>query len=86
MATMNISLPDGMREFVESEIERGGFSTASEYIRQLIRDDQDRKAQRRLEELLLAGLESEDAGEMTAQDWADIRSDVRRRLGARAIP
>lgn len=36
MATMNISLPDTMRKFVEEEIDRGGYATASEYFRTLV--------------------------------------------------
>lgn len=58
MATMNISLPDNLRIFVEEQVKEGGYSTASEYFRELIRTDQQRKAKQKLEELLLAGLES----------------------------
>jgi len=55
MGTMNISLPDSLKAFVEEEVARGGFSTSSEYIRQLIRRDQDRA---RLRSLLLEGAAS----------------------------
>lgn len=58
MATMTISLPEQMREFVESEISTGEYSSASELFRELIRERQKRKAQERLEVLLLEGLES----------------------------
>lgn len=58
MATMNISLPDQMKEFVEGQISEGGYNSASEYFRELVRDDQKRKAQEKLEQLLLEGLES----------------------------
>ena len=58
MTTLNISLPDSMRAFVEQKVSQGAYSTASEYIRQLVRDDQKHAAQERLEVLLLEGIES----------------------------
>ena len=58
MATLNISLPDAMRAFIEDEVERGDYSTPSEFIRELVRADQKRKAEERLERLLLDGLKS----------------------------
>jgi len=44
MATMNVSLPDPMKRWVEAQAESGRFSNASEYVRDLIRRDQDRLA------------------------------------------
>lgn len=76
MTTMNISLPDAMRAFVEQKIAQGGYSTASEYVRELIRDDQKRAAQERLEALLIEGIESGPAREMTAGDWQELRRRV----------
>lgn len=58
MATMTISLPDQMREFVETEIAHGSYGSASELFRDMLRERQKRKAQERLEALLLEGLES----------------------------
>lgn len=37
LTTMNISLPEGLRAFVARQVQRGGFTSASEYLRQLIR-------------------------------------------------
>ncbi|MEP3435650.1 MAG: type II toxin-antitoxin system ParD family antitoxin [Hoeflea sp.] len=42
MATMNVSLPDPMKEWVESRAETGRYSNASDYVRDLIRKDQER--------------------------------------------
>jgi antitoxin ParD1/3/4 len=42
MGTMNISLPDPLREFVDGQVARGGYGTSSEYVRELIRRDQER--------------------------------------------
>ena len=58
MATMNISLPDPLRAFIEERVAEGGYGTVSEYFRELIRADQKRRAEERLEQLLLEGLDS----------------------------
>lgn len=44
MATMNISLPDPMKQWVEGQAETGRYSNASDYVRDLIRRDQERAA------------------------------------------
>ena len=83
MKSMNISLPDSMRTYVEEQVASGGYSTVSEYFRELVRQDQKCKAQERLETLLLEGINSGTATEITAQDWEDIRQAVRKRIGKR---
>lgn len=55
MSTMNISLPDALKSFVDSQVAERGYSTSSEYMRELIRADQDRS---RLRDLLLQGAAS----------------------------
>jgi antitoxin ParD1/3/4 len=82
MTSMNISLPEALREFVEEQVATGGYGTASEYLRELIREDQKRRDRGKLEALLLEGLASP-AREMTPEDWADIRGAVRQRLQER---
>ena len=57
-ATMNISLPAPMKEFIDVQLKAGGYSTTSEYVRELIRRDQVAKAEARLKEMLLEGLNS----------------------------
>lgn len=44
MATMNVSLPDPMKDWVEGQTKSGRYSNASDYVRDLIRRDQDRQA------------------------------------------
>jgi antitoxin ParD1/3/4 len=80
---MNISLPDSMRAYVESQVANGGYSSVSEYFRELVRQDQKRKATEHLETMLLEGLNSGTATEMTSQDWEDIRQAVRDRITKR---
>jgi antitoxin ParD1/3/4 len=78
MQTMNISLPQSMKNFVESEVAAGGYGTASEFIRDLLREAQRRKAQAKVDALLLEGLQSE-ASEMTRADWSALKRRVRAR-------
>jgi len=56
MATMNVSLPDPMREWVEAQVKSGAYANASDYIRDLIRHDQERR--QALADAIRAGLES----------------------------
>ena len=49
MATMNISVPDEMKAFVEAQMSQEGYASASEYLRALIRDAQKRRAKQELE-------------------------------------
>lgn len=80
MKTMNISLPETLRDYVDEQIEAGGYGTVSEYVRDLIRQDQRRKAKARVEALLLEGLDSGEATPMTDEDWAVIRQAVQERV------
>ena len=83
MTTMNISLPDEMKTFVEEQVQQGGYSTASEYLRELIRDAQKQAANERLEKLLLEGLDSGPGVEVTPEWWAERRRELERRLKKR---
>ena len=82
MQTMNISLPETLKEFVDKQIAVGGYSSVSEYVRELIRQDERRKSQESLEALLLEGLKGEETP-LTPQDWADIRKEGQARAKAR---
>jgi antitoxin ParD1/3/4 len=76
MTTLNISLPENLKAFVEDQVSSGGFSTVSEYIRSLIRDAQERRARGVLEAKLLAALEKAPE-EMRHDDWEQLRARVR---------
>lgn len=86
MQTMNISLPDAMKHFIEGQVAAGGYSSASEYVRALVRDEQQRQAKARLETLLLEALDSGDPTAMTKADWDAIRQEGLARLRARSAP
>jgi antitoxin ParD1/3/4 len=82
---MNISLPQPLKEFVDHQIAEGRYSSASEYIRELIRDDEKRKAEERLETLLLEGLEGGET-ELTREDFDNIRKEALAELKRRKKP
>lgn len=80
MTTMNISLPDALKAFVDDQIAKGGYSSASEYIRELIRHAEKQAAQERLEAALLEGLESGEPIQVTPEFWEERRKELEKRL------
>ena len=82
MESMNISLPDTLKRFVDQQIAKGGYSSVSEYVRELIRTDEKNKAEKALDAKLLEGLNSQ-ASELTSDDWAAIRKEALTRIGIR---
>ena len=82
MQSMNISLPEPLKQFVDGQIAQGRYSSVSEYVRELIRADEKRKAQEQLETLLMSGLNSP-ATELNEKDWGDIRQEAMAALEAR---
>ena len=73
MPTMNISLPESLRTYVEEQIAQRRYGTTSEYVRDLIRRDQDRQ---HLRQLLLAGLASEPGPVADARYFDGLRGEV----------
>jgi antitoxin ParD1/3/4 len=73
MATLNISIPEPLHEFVERQVAEGGHGDASEYIRKLLREEQKKKAKERVEALLLEGLNSGEPIEVNAEYWEKKR-------------
>jgi len=80
METMNIALPEAMKQFVQERVSEGGFSSVSEYVRDLIRADQKRTAEERVDALLLEGLNSGEPIVVTAEYWEAKKKRLRQRL------
>lgn len=74
MSTMNISLPDALKSFVDDQVSQRGYGTSSEYVRELIRKDQDRQ---RLRSLLLEGAASSPAAPADDNYFETLRNRVR---------
>ena len=71
---MNISLPESLKSFVDEQVVQGDYGTSSEYVRELIRKDQDR---RHLRGLLLAGGASPQVGPADAAYFSGLRDKIR---------
>jgi antitoxin ParD1/3/4 len=76
LSSLNISLPQSLKDFVESQVRQHGYSTPSEYVRELLRQDQKRRAEDRLEAMLLDGLQSGDPIEITPDYWEAKRKSL----------
>ncbi|MNN25885.1 Antitoxin ParD4 [compost metagenome] len=78
MSTMNISLPEALKDFVDEQVSERGYGTSSEYVRELIRKDQDRQ---RLRGLLMAGAASPPTGPVDSAYFESLRNRVRNTRG-----
>jgi len=76
MATMNVSLPDPMKAWVEAQVKTGHYSNASDYVRDLIRRDQEDRAQR---EALVQALVVGEASGVSSRDIQEIWNGVKAR-------
>ncbi|MFM9969107.1 MAG: type II toxin-antitoxin system ParD family antitoxin [Burkholderiales bacterium] len=81
MQSVNISLPESLKQFVDEQILTGRYGSASDYVRELISADEKRKAEHQLEEKLLEGLRGAES-EMKPTDWAGLRNEALAKLGA----
>jgi antitoxin ParD1/3/4 len=74
MTTMNISLPDSLKDFVDEQVNQRGYGTSSEYVRELIRKEQERL---QLRGLLLAGASSAPTKPVDGAYFEGLRKKVR---------
>jgi len=74
MSTMNISLPESLKSFVDEQVGKRGYGTSSEYVRELIRRDRDRQ---QLQELALAGAASAPTAPVDNAYFEGLRDRVR---------
>lgn len=78
MATMNVSLPDPMKDWVEDQTKTGRYGNASDYVRDLIRRDQEKQDWiARMRSAIQEGLDSG----ISDRSMADIRAAARAKLG-----
>ncbi|MEQ1887871.1 MAG: type II toxin-antitoxin system ParD family antitoxin [Alphaproteobacteria bacterium] len=75
MTTMNISLPEPLKSFVDEQVALRGYSTSSEYVRELIRREQDRQ---QLRSLLLDGAASIPGSPVNGVYFDELRARVNR--------
>jgi len=81
---LNISLPPALKEWVQEQIDQGGYSTASEYIRVLIREERKRQAPLRVEGKLQEAFDSGDPEPVTPASWRTSAKRIQDRIKAEA--
>ena len=80
METMNVELPESMRQFVQARVSEGGYGSVGDYLRELIRADQE-KAGERLDARLLEGLDSGEPIAVTPDYWEEKKRTLAGRPG-----
>jgi antitoxin ParD1/3/4 len=79
-ASINISLPLSMKQWVEQQVAEAGFGTISEFFRQLVREEQQRRLRRRIDDNLHQALHSGASTPMTSTAWERIGREGRKRI------
>ena len=76
MTTLNISLPDDLKAFIEAQVAEEGYASASEYLQAVLRDARMRKARKKLEAKRDETLASDPDEPMTREDWESIEREA----------
>lgn len=79
MVTLNISVSDSSKDFIDAQVTAGGYSSPEEFVQFLIREAQKKRERAALEDKLLeriAAVERGEASEMTSEDWEQLRAEV----------
>jgi len=76
MSTMNVLLTKSLKDFVDEQVDRRGYRSSSEYVRELIRKEQDRH---HLREMLLAGARSPASGEANRAYFRTLKTRLPKR-------
>ena len=77
MPTLTISLPESLRDFIDRQVKTKGYGNTSEYVRSLLREAQEEEADKRLQSLLLEGLEP--GGEdlrVNEKFWSELKAEA----------
>ena len=82
-SSMNISLPAPLKSWVEEQVTARGYSTASEFVREVLRREQVAAAKERVEAHLLESLASGPSRRMDRKAWARIRNEGIKLAGRR---
>lgn len=71
--SMNVSLPPELKQWVDRQVKAGGYGTASEYLRDMLRRARERDARRQLDATLVEAVEAGATTVMDDRDWGSIR-------------
>ncbi len=81
--SMNISLPPPLKTWIEQQVEKRGYSTASEFVRDVLRREQEQAIRAAIDDRLVQAIESGEATPMTAKDWKRVRTEGLKRARTR---
>ena len=73
---MSFALPQTMRSYIDERVKSGSYGNTSEYLRDLIRRDQEAQAAQRLRALIKEGLQLGPGRALSADDWAALRASA----------
>lgn len=73
---MSFALPESMRDYIDARVRNGSYGNTSEFLRELIRRDQEQQAAARLRELITEGLESGVGRPVTDDVIAELRDQA----------
>jgi antitoxin ParD1/3/4 len=76
VTTLNFSLPESMRAFIEAQVAKGAYTSASEYLRELVREAQKKAAHEVIEAKLLGSLQSGDPIKLSDEYWSSKRANI----------
>ncbi len=79
-ASLNISLPESLKAWIDQQIAQGGYGTVSEYFRQLLREEQKRQIREQIDAKLLAALDSGQPIPATPEFWEERRQELETRI------
>ena len=74
--TMSFALPESLRAYIDERVQSGHYGNTSEYLRELVRRDQEDQTRKRLRELITDGLESGPARPLNRRTVADLRNEA----------
>lgn len=83
METINVALPETLKDFVHSEAEAGGFSDAADYIQSVLSAEHKRKVRAKVEAMMDAGVASGETTEWTKQDLERLKLEIHARHAKR---
>ena len=81
---MNVSLPLELKRWVDEQVKTGGFGTASEYLRDMLRRARHRQVRRRIDAMLVEAVDEGATTVMDRADWASIRKSARAQAASAA--
>lgn len=84
MATMTVSLPDQMKDWIEAQIRKGEYASTSDYVRDLVRRDRERRGHEYTIEELRDLIADSEASGVSKRSVAEIFAEAERIVAGRA--